>query len=166
MADEILGALNIQQTAKQDSIFFINHLGVLRKQHAFNVATAASDDKQLFYDGLMRNCHFPLFFQSLFTCLLMLGTLVHAGDPYKFPYAALHDLPSPLQEAYRNEKPNLGDVGRCAVTYDSNMDQGKMVFTCSIYVKMSAVAERKAMERCEQMRAGRGIKAPCKVIAE
>jgi hypothetical protein len=46
------------------------------------------------------------------------------------------------------------------------MDQEKMVFTCSIYVKMSAVAERKAMERCEQMRAGRGIKAPCKVIAE
>jgi hypothetical protein len=46
------------------------------------------------------------------------------------------------------------------------MDQEKMVFTCSIYVKMSAVAERKAMERCEQMRSGRGIKAPCKVIAE
>jgi hypothetical protein len=46
------------------------------------------------------------------------------------------------------------------------MDQEKMVFTCSIYVKMPAVAERKAMERCEQMRTGRGIKAPCRVVSE
>jgi hypothetical protein len=114
----------------------------------------------------MNKPNFSCFAQVLLTCSLIWGTLVHAGDPYKFPYAALHDLPSPLQEAYRKEKPNLGDIGRCAVSYDSSMDQGKMVFTCSIYVKMSAVAERKAMERCEQMRAGRGIKAPCKVIAE
>jgi hypothetical protein len=46
------------------------------------------------------------------------------------------------------------------------MDQEKMVFTCSIYVKMSAVAERKAMERCDQMKTARSIKAPCKVISE
>jgi len=46
------------------------------------------------------------------------------------------------------------------------MDQEKMIFTCSIYVKMSAVAERKAMERCEQMKEKRGIKGPCKVIKE
>jgi hypothetical protein len=60
----------------------------------------------------------------------------------------------------------LGDIGRCAVSFDSSMDQEKMVFTCSIYVKMSAVAERKAMERCEQMKSARGIKSPCKVISE
>jgi hypothetical protein len=41
-----------------------------------------------------------------------------------------------------------------------------MIFTCSIYVKMSAVAERKAMERCEQMKEQRHIKGPCKVIQE
>jgi hypothetical protein len=46
------------------------------------------------------------------------------------------------------------------------MDQEKMIFTCSIYVKMSAVAERKAMERCEQMKLKRNIKGPCKVIQE
>ena len=138
----------------------------MKKSHAFNVASGDSDDKQLFYDGRMLKHHFTCFAQGLFTCSLIWGNLVYAGEPYKFPYAALHDLPGPLQEAYRNEKPNLGDIGRCAVTFDSSMDQGKMVFTCSIYVKMSAVAERKAMERCEQMRAGRGIKAPCKVIAE
>jgi hypothetical protein len=107
----------------------------------------------------------PLCLSSMLAALVVFPTLAHA-DPYKFVYAALHDLPGPLQEAYRNEKPHLGDIGRCAVSFDSNMDQEKMVFTCSIYVKMSAVAERKAMERCEQMRAGRGIKAPCKVVSE
>ena len=71
-------------------------------------------------------------------------------------------LPSPAGA----EKPHLGEIGRCAVSFDNSMDQEKMVFTCSIYVKMSAVAERKAMERCEQMKSARGIKAPCKVIAE
>ena len=103
-------------------------------------------------------------FLLLTTLLFCLGS--QAGDPYKFPYVHLHDLPSPLQEAYRNEKPHLGEIGRCATSHDNSMDQEKMVFTCSIYVKMSAVAERKAMERCEQMKSGRGIKAPCKVIAE
>ena len=88
------------------------------------------------------------------------------AEPYVYPGVHLHDLPGPLQEAYRNEKPNLGDIGRCVVSYDSSMDQEKMIFTCSIYVKMSAVAERKAMERCEQMKEKRGIKGPCRVIKE
>ena len=106
--------------------------------------------------------------RSLFLLLtaLLFSSGAQSGDPYKFPYVHLHDLPSPLQEAYRNEKPHLGEIGRCATSHDSSMDQEKMVFTCSIHVKMSAVAERKAMERCEQMKSGRGIKAPCKVIAE
>jgi hypothetical protein len=114
----------------------------------------------------MRTSNFYLLAKSLFASLTLVGAVAYAGDAYKFPYVSLHDLPSPLQEAFRNEKPHLGDIGRCAASFDSSMDQEKMVFTCSIYVKMTAVAERKAMERCEQMRTGRGIKAPCKVINE
>ena len=94
----------------------------------------------------------------------MLG-LAWAED-YVFPGVHLQDLPSALQQAYRQERPNLGDIGRCVVSYDSNLAEDKMVFTCSIYVKMSAVAERKAMERCDQMKTARSIKAPCKVISE
>lgn len=109
-------------------------------------------------------------FYRIYTASLVAGLFAISApataDPYKFPYVSLHDLPSPLQEAYRNEKPHLGEIGRCATSHDNSMDQEKMVFTCSIYVKMSAVAERKAMERCEQMKSARGIKAPCKVISE
>jgi len=91
---------------------------------------------------------------------------VAQAEPYVYPGVHLHDLPGALQEAYRNEKPNLGDIGRCVVSFDSSIDQEKMIFTCSIYVKMSAVAERKAMERCEDMKEKRHIKAPCRVIKE
>ncbi len=113
----------------------------------------------------MKKSFYPLCLASLVSIFISLPSPAGA-EPYKFPHADLHDLPSPLQEAYRNEKPHLGEIGRCAVSFDNSMDQEKMVFTCSIYVKMSAVAERKAMERCEQMKSARGIKAPCKVIAE
>ena len=123
------------------------------------------DDSQVFYDGIMKISMVNCRLASLVSLLLWVSCAM-ANDPYKFPYVSLHDLPSPLQEAYRNEKPHLGEIGRCAVSYDDSMDQEKMVFTCSIYVKMSAVAERKAMERCEQMKTARGIKAACKVISE
>ena len=101
----------------------------------------------------------------LLALVLAFGHVAKA-DPYVFEYVHYHDLPSPIQEAYRREKPNLGEIGRCVASYDSSSDQEKMIFTCSIYVKMSAVAERKAMERCEQMKTKRGIKAPCRVIQE
>lgn len=113
----------------------------------------------------MKKSFSTLYVVGLVTALLAVSAPAQA-DPYKFPYVSLHDLPSALQEAYRNEKPNLGDIGRCAVSFDNNMDQEKMVFTCSIYVKMSAVAERKAMERCDQMKTARSIKSPCKVISD
>ena len=113
----------------------------------------------------MKKSFYPLCVASLVAALTAVSAPAKA-DPYKFPYVSLHDLPSALQEAYRNERPHLGEIGRCAVSFDSSMDQEKMVFTCSIYVKMSAVAERKAMERCEQMKLKRNIKGPCKVIQE
>ena len=113
----------------------------------------------------MKKSFFTLYVASLVAAFLVVSAPANA-DPYKFPYVHLHDLPSALQEAYRNERPHLGDIGRCAVSFDSSMDQEKMVFTCSIYVKMSAVAERKAMERCDQMKTARSIKSPCKVISE
>ena len=109
----------------------------------------------------MRKTRFHLLVLVLFAV-----TCASHAEPYVYPSVHLHDLPGPLQEAYRHEKPNLGDIGRCVTSYDSSMDQEKMIFTCSIYVKMSAVAERKAMERCEQMKEQRHIKGPCKVIQE
>jgi len=101
---------------------------------------------------------------SLITAIVLGFSLMGSAmaEAYVYPGVHLHDLPSALQE----ERPNLGDIGRCVVAYDSNLVEDKMIFTCSIYVKMSAVAERKAMERCEGMRTSKGIKNPCRVVRE
>ena len=104
------------------------------------------------------------FFAASVLSLCMLGSAW--AEDYVFPRVHLQDLPSALQQAYRQERPNLGDIGRCVVSYDSNLAEDKMVFTCSIYVKMSVVAERKAMKRCEDMRASKGLKNPCRVVRE
>jgi hypothetical protein len=105
---------------------------------------------------------------SLITTLVLGFSLMGSAmaEAYVYPGVHLHDLPSALQEAFKHERPNLGDIGRCVVAYDSNLVEDKMIFTCSIYVKMSAVAERKAMERCEGMRTSKGIKNPCRVVRE
>ena len=119
-------------------------------------------------DGSWLNIPCMRKFRSFFIATLLgAGFIVSClAESYVFPGVGLHDLPNPLQEAYKHEKPNLGDIGRCVVSFDSNVAEDKMIFTCSIYVKMSAVAERKAMERCEAMRASKGIKNPCRVVHE
>jgi hypothetical protein len=89
--------------------------------------------------------------------------VAHAGS-YDFPTIKEKDLPSELLHAYAQEKGNLGEIGRCAVSFDSTSDQDKMVISCSIYVKMSAVAARHAVERCEAQSREKRIQDKCKVI--
>jgi len=95
--------------------------------------------------------------------LTLLATVAYAGS-YDFPTIKEKDLPSELLHAYALEKGNLGEIGRCAVSFDSTSDQEKMAFSCSIYVKMSAVAARHAIERCEAMSHEKKIQDKCKVI--
>ncbi len=96
-----------------------------------------------------------------FLGLISLGVL---ADNYDFPKIKYRDLPDQLQSAYKIEKPKLGEIGRCAVNFEDMKDESKMVFTCSIYVKMSAVAERKAIERCEQLSGAK--KSGCRIVQD
>jgi hypothetical protein len=41
-----------------------------------------------------------------------------------------------------------------------------MVMKCSIHIKMSAEGERRAMRYCDEQRAERKIKAPCRLVEE
>jgi hypothetical protein len=41
-----------------------------------------------------------------------------------------------------------------------------MAFRCSIHIKMSAEGERRAMRYCEEKRAEKGIRMPCKLVEE
>ena len=83
-----------------------------------------------------------------------------------YPAIEFRKLPNAVQQSYVNEKPNLGDNGRCSTAFDSNSDQEKMIFTCSIYIKIGSEGSRRSMNRCEDQRKQLHVKAPCAVIVE
>ena len=73
-------------------------------------------------------------------------------------------LPNSLQLSWQANKPSLGKFGQCAAAFDSKTDDAKMAFACSVYVKLASVAERKAIQHCDEQRETRRIKAPCQLV--
>jgi hypothetical protein len=98
---------------------------------------------------------------ALLACMC-LPVKVGATDVH--PHIAANLLPMSLQVSWNSNKPQLGKFGQCAAAFDSRTDDGKMAFACSIYVKLSAVAQRKAIQHCDEQREARHIKAPCQLI--
>ena len=90
--------------------------------------------------------------------------LAHAKSPY--PVVPLKDLPEPLRLHWAGLKPEMQPTSHCAAAFDSHSDTDKMVMKCSIHIKMSAEGERRAMRYCEEQRAERRIKAPCRLVEE
>jgi len=81
-----------------------------------------------------------------------------------FPSVSLSELPDPLRYAWRNQQAEMTSTSHCAAAYDSPSDTEKMVFRCSIHIKMSSEGERRAMKYCEEKRAEKNIKAPCRLV--
>ena len=73
-------------------------------------------------------------------------------------------LPDALQGMWRNYQPDLGEWGRCAVAYDSHTDRDKMVFTCSVGIRITAEGERRSLARCEDMRVQKSIRSACRLV--
>jgi hypothetical protein len=63
-------------------------------------------------------------------------------------------------------KPEMNQFSHCAAAFDSHSDGEKMAFRCSIYIKMSAEGERRAMNYCEEKRAEHKINSPCRLVVE
>ena len=95
-----------------------------------------------------------------FLFLLPLSGLAEEGRKHIAPEL----LPNSLQLSWQANKPSLGKFGQCAAAFDSKTDDAKMAFACSVYVKLTAVAERKAIQYCDEQRVARQIKAPCQVV--
>jgi hypothetical protein len=89
----------------------------------------------------------------------LLGTPALATDT-----VAPGQLPDALQGMWRNYLPDLGELGRCAVAYDSHTDRDKMVFTCSVGIRITAEGERRSMARCEEMRSAKSIRSACRLV--
>lgn len=95
-------------------------------------------------------------------CLALVLGLAQAAAPY--PTVPLKDLPDGLRSTFQQLKPEMNEFSHCAAAWDSQNDGDRMVFKCSIYIKMSAEGERRSMQYCEEKRAEKKIKAPCRLV--
>ncbi len=75
-------------------------------------------------------------------------------------------LPNSHLLSWQVNKLCLGRLGKFAAAFDSKTDDTKMAFAfaCSIYVKLTAVVERKVSQHCDEHREARRIKAPCQLV--
>ena len=105
-------------------------------------------------------------------CLKLLSLCLACLSQWPFPalaeegrkHIAPELLPNSLQLSWQANKPSLGKFGQCAAAFDSRTDDAKMAFACSVYVKLASVAERKAIQHCDEQRETRHIKAPCQLV--
>ena len=104
---------------------------------------------------------FKMFFVCV-ACLLLWPFWALAEEERK--HIAPELLPRALQLSWQVNKPSLGKFGQCAAAFDSRTEDAKMAFACSMYVKLTAVAERKAIQHCDEQRVARQIKAPCQLV--
>lgn len=98
------------------------------------------------------------------TALFSLAWAWTSGNAWATDTVAPGQLPDALQGMWRNYQPDLGELGRCAVAYDSHTDRDKMVFTCSVGIRITAEGERRSLARCEEMRSAKSIRAACRLV--
>jgi len=105
-------------------------------------------------------------FKCLVYALALVSLAIGATPIGPYPSIRLSELPDPLRSVWKELKPEMDEMSHCAAAFDSHSDGEKMAFRCSIHIKMSAEGERRAMRYCEEKRAEKGIKMPCKLVEE
>lgn len=83
-----------------------------------------------------------------------------------YPGVHVRELPDNLRQIWRDTQPQMTDSSRCAAAFDSHSDPAKMSLQCSVYIRMGAEGERRAMRYCEEKRRELQIKAPCRLVTE
>lgn len=83
-----------------------------------------------------------------------------------YPTIKVGDLPDAVHQLYKREEPNFTDTSHCAAAWDSSTDGEKIAFKCSVFIKMSAEGERRAMRYCEEIRGQKKISSACRLIVE
>jgi hypothetical protein len=105
-------------------------------------------------------------FKYVACALALIGFAALAKPIGNYPSIHLSELPDSLRSVWKELKPEMNEMSHCATAFDSHSDGEKMAFRCSIHIKMSAEGERRAMRYCEEKRADKGIKMPCKLVEE
>lgn len=106
--------------------------------------------------------HFSRLF-VYFVCSVAVSTGTAQEAP-RYPTVRLSDLPDAVHKLYKREEPNFTDMSHCAAAWDSATDGDRIAFKCSVFIKMSAEGERRAMRYCDDIRSNKKITAPCRLI--
>lgn len=105
----------------------------------------------------------PALTASLLTLLAGLTSPAHAD---KVASVQVRELPQALKQHWQVNKPEMSATSRCAAAWDSHTDTNKMTLDCSIYIRMAAEGERRALAYCEEKRQKLQIHAPCRIVTE
>ena len=81
-----------------------------------------------------------------------------AQDTYK-----LSQLPEPLKGVWHRTAPEMTATSRCAAAFDAG-EGPRMTLQCSIYIRMAAEGERRALRLCEDKRQELGIRSACRLV--
>jgi hypothetical protein len=101
-------------------------------------------------------------FLIAYTLLAVAGSTSQAESLY--PTIKLSEVPNAVLQMYKREEPNFTDMSHCATAWDSTTDGDKIAFKCSVFIKMSAEGERRAMRYCDEIREQKKISARCRLI--
>jgi hypothetical protein len=104
--------------------------------------------------------------KTLGLCVLTVLMTSHLLAETPYQTVLLSRLPESLQQQYKKIQPEFTDKSHCAAAWDSTSDGDKMAFRCSIFIKMSAEGERRAMRYCDEKREEHKIHSPCHLIVE
>lgn len=72
-------------------------------------------------------------------------------------------LPEALKSIWQRTVPEMTAASRCAAAFDAN-EGPKMTLQCSVYIRMAAEGERRALRMCEDKRRELAIASPCRLV--
>ena len=124
------------------------------KAHAIHCSTLSQDSAIL----PMRRFHNFCFFVPF---ALFLGCTGAVAETLH-----VRQLPDALKEVWAKNKPDMNENSRCAAAFDSPYDHTRMIMRCSIYMRMGAEAERRALASCEEERKRRAMISTCRSVRE
>jgi hypothetical protein len=74
-------------------------------------------------------------------------------------------MPESLRQQWNDLRPSFNENSRCAAVWDGGGDPDKQALKCSIYMRISSEAERRALAACEVFRAEHKIRAQCRLVS-
>jgi hypothetical protein len=93
---------------------------------------------------------------------LLLACLAHAPLGAQSVYRVAQ-LPEALKGVWQRHLPEMSATSRCAAAFDAS-EGSRMTLQCSVYIRMAAEGERRALRLCEDKRQALGIQAPCRLV--